>query len=219
MKENETQLNEILKVLDNEGILKNVILIGSWCLLFYKYIFDGFRPIIRTTDVDFYVPNIHAIKEKTNLINSMKEINYDLISDTLTQRSTFISPDGFELEFLARLNRNRLSCIKLGDTGIYAESLPYIEIFSSNYITINFNNMSLNIASPSSYIVQKLLIINSRKEKKEKDIVSIKEVMTFIKASNKYKSELASLINSLPKKWKRLIKKNALENDIWLLHY
>ena len=212
MNENETQLHTILKVLDNEGILKNMILIGSWCLLFYKYIFNGFKPTIRTTDVDFYVPNAKEIKG--NVIKALKDINYDLINDTLTQKSTFISPDGFELEFLVKLNRERLSCVKLGKTGIFAEALPYVEVFSGNYIEIEFNNIILKIASPSSYVVQKLLILNNRKEKKMKDISSIKEILSFIKASNKYKEELALLYDSLPNKWKRLIKKNALENNI-----
>ena len=95
MTENEKQLKEILTVLSNEGILKNVILIGSWCLLFYKYIFDNFEPTVKTTDLDFYVPDVKSVKEGSGLINSLKEINYDVVHDTLTHKSTFISPDGF----------------------------------------------------------------------------------------------------------------------------
>lgn len=75
MNENETKLVEIMKVLNNEGVLNNVILIGSWCLLFYKYIFEDFSPLVRTTDIDFYVPNVKAIKEKNNLVKSLKVIN------------------------------------------------------------------------------------------------------------------------------------------------
>ena len=132
MTENENKIKQILEVLMDEGILDNVVLIGSWCLSFYKYIFDNFKSTIRTTDIDFYVPNSKSIKEKNNTIVSLRNINYDLVLDTITNKTTFISPDGFEIEFLTKLNRNRYACIKLGNTSIYAESLSYIEIFIPN---------------------------------------------------------------------------------------
>ena len=48
-------LKEILLTLDYEGILQKIILIGSWCLLFYKHLFDDFEPTIRTTDIDLLI--------------------------------------------------------------------------------------------------------------------------------------------------------------------
>ena len=63
MESNEQHLIEILKVLESEGTLQNSILIGSWCLLFYKYVFENFEPTIRTTDIDFLIPNPKAIKK------------------------------------------------------------------------------------------------------------------------------------------------------------
>ena len=170
MNENETKLVEIMKALNDEGVLNNVILIGSWCLLFYKYIFEDFSPLVRTTDIDFYVPNVKAIKEKNSLVKSLKAINYDIIHDSLTHKSIFISPDGFELEFLTRQNRQQLACVKLGNTGVYAEALSYIEIFAGNYIEVEFFGINVKVASPASYIIQKMLINKDRKEKKEKDI-------------------------------------------------
>lgn len=217
MIENEKQLKAILTVLDEEGVLKNLILIGSWCLLFYKNIFENFDPLVRTTDIDFYVPDVKAVKEKNGLINSLKEINYDLVHDSLTSKSTFISPDGFELEFLTKLNRSQLSCVKLGNTGIYAESLSYIELFTGNYIEVDYHGIIVKLASPSSFVLQKLLINENRKNKKEKDINAVKHVLTFIKASRKYNQELASLYNSLPNKWKRKISITASNNNIDLL--
>ena len=95
MESNEQHLIQVLKVLESEGTLQNSILIGSWCLLFYKYLFENFEPTIRTTDIDFLIPNPKAIKEKNGLVKSLKEINYDLVHDILTNKSIFISPDGF----------------------------------------------------------------------------------------------------------------------------
>lgn len=216
MIENEKQLKEILVILEKEGILGNIVLIGSWCLLFYKSIFINFEPTVRTTDIDFFVPNPRAIKEKNNIIASLKEINYDIVRDTLTSKSTFISPDGFELEFLTKINREQLACLKLGNTNIYAESLPYLTIFSGNYIEIDYDGIKVKVASPASYILQKLLINSSRKDKKEKDIESIKNVLSFVKESRKYNDELNSLYNSLPKNWQKKINQTTSQNNIQL---
>ncbi len=36
----------------------------------------------------------------------------------MTNKSRFVSPDGFEVEFLAKLNRDGFSCVRLGSSGI-----------------------------------------------------------------------------------------------------
>ena len=63
MTENEKHLNEILKALEDSNILKDIILIGSWSLMFYCEIFLNFKPTIRTVDVDFFVPDAKKIKD------------------------------------------------------------------------------------------------------------------------------------------------------------
>jgi len=45
---------EVLKRFENAGIMSNVILIGSWCIPFYKQYFSGVKYIsaIKTRDMD-----------------------------------------------------------------------------------------------------------------------------------------------------------------------
>lgn len=213
----ETHLKEILKTLNEDNILKDVILIGSWSLLFYKKIFLEFKPQIRTTDIDFYVPDVKAIKSNGGITVSLKELNYEMLVDTLTNKTKFSSIDGFELEFLTKLNRQGLSCVKIGNTKIYAESLPYVDIFNGNYIEIDFEGLTVKVASPSSYVLQKLLINSDRKsEKRVKDIESIKYVLDFIHASQKHTRELQQLFSNVPKSWKKRIIKSINDNDIIL---
>ena len=215
---NENHLKEILSALDKDNILKDTILIGSWSLLFYDRIFLNFEPEVRTTDLDFYVPNAKAIVSNGGLTDTLKELNYEMIMDSLTSKTTFASVDGFELEFLTKLNREGLACVKLGNTGIYAESLSYVEIFTGNYIEIEYDGMNVKVASPASYILQKLLINDKRPlVKREKDIQSIKKVLFYVKASTKSFEELNTLYESLPKTWKRKINKITKEFEIDLL--
>jgi hypothetical protein len=49
---------DVLRRFQDVGILQEVILIGSWCLLFYREYFEGMKytSAIRTRDIDFLVP-------------------------------------------------------------------------------------------------------------------------------------------------------------------
>jgi len=51
---------EILKRFHKAGILKDIIVIGSWCFYFYKYYFTNSPYIdvstVKTRDIDFLVP-------------------------------------------------------------------------------------------------------------------------------------------------------------------
>ena len=216
MIENEKELKEILFELDKSNLLKDLILIGSWTQLFYKKIFENFKPNIRTTDIDFYVPNVRTINETKSLIKSLKSRTYILNRDTLSNKTKFQSANGFELEFLTNLNREHLSTMKLGNTGIYAECLPYLDMFTGNYIEVEFEGLMVKVASPASYILQKLLINSDRKTKSEKDIESVKYVLNFVKSSKKYSYELTSLYESLPKSWKNKINVVIKKNNILL---
>lgn len=214
MNDNENQLLRIIKVLNEENILDRIVLIGSWSLFFYKYIFDNYEPSVRTTDVDFYVPDVKSIKAKNGLVKSLKEINYDVFNDCLTRKTTFVSPDGFELEFLTKIQRNQLSAVKLGNTNVFAETLPYLDLFLKSYLTIDFQGININVTSPASFVLQKLLINDIRDNKAEKDILAIKDVMFYIIVSHKLTDDFINQFNELPKKWKKRIIDNARKNNL-----
>ena len=104
-------------------------------------------PSVRTTDIDFYVPDSKRANA-AGLSERLKSINY---------------------EFLAKLNREGLSCVRLGSSGVFAESLSYVELFGSNYIEVKRNGILVKVASPSAFAIQKILINDRRGNKAEKD--------------------------------------------------
>lgn len=201
MEKNEA-LYTVLKSLEDSGLLKDIILIGSWCLVFYQQIFEGFEPQIRTTDIDFYVPNAKSANPGDSAA-ALKKINYDHVRDTLTNKSTFISPDGFEIEFLTNLTKEGLSAVRLGASEIYAESLSYIGMYSGHYVDVTYFGIKLHVASPAAFVIQKALINDRRGLKAEKDRLAIAYVASFIPLSRKSRDEFYSLFDSLPKKWKK----------------
>lgn len=202
--ENESKLNEVIKAFSDAGFIDDVVLIGSWCLSFYNEIFEGFMPSVRTTDIDFYVPDSKRANASA-LSDSLQAINYDHFQDCLTNKSRFVSPDGFEIEFLAKLNKAGLSCVRLGSSGVFAESLSYVDIFGSNYVELLRNGIKVKVASPSAFVIQKILINDRRGPKSEKDADAIDYVLSFIGISRKSSEEFYELYDKLPRKWKKAV--------------
>ncbi len=218
MIKNEDKLKQLLNTFNEEGILDKIIIIGSWCQYFYERYFPNFKAFFMTTDIDFYVPNTNKIIEKNSLIKSLKNINYDMFEDVLTNKSKFQSPDGFELEFLTSLKRNDVATIELGNTNIYAETLPYVDVFNTNYEIINYEGLLVKVATPASYVIQKLLINEKREIKSSKDLNSINHLLVFIKEDYTQLEELKSLYDSLPPKWKVKINSTCDKNNIKLFY-
>lgn len=214
MNENQNLVG-ILKILDKNGILQHSILIGSWCLHFYEMIFENFKQSLTTSDIDFYVDNPKKVTKTGNIFLDFEENDYLSRHDSMTGKTTFYSLQGFEIEFLTKLNREMSSTVMIGNTGIKAESLTYVDIFSSNYIEVMYQGMNVKVASPSAYILQKLLISKRRKiEKAKKDIMTVSMVLEQVKSRPLFYSDLRRLYDSLPKKWKKEIDSICSMNEI-----
>lgn len=52
MKDNQEILSQILSVLNSEELLDKVIIVGSWAVCFYQFIYQDFEVNIRTTEFE-----------------------------------------------------------------------------------------------------------------------------------------------------------------------
>ena len=57
---------EVLRRLDKAGILKDIVLVGSWCALFYKDFFSGkkYMTSLTTRDMDLLFLSRELLKQK-----------------------------------------------------------------------------------------------------------------------------------------------------------
>jgi len=68
---------EVLRRLDESGVLKNIVLVGSWCTLFYKDYFGDIRypAVIKTRDMDLLIPHPAALRTKTDVAELLKIVH------------------------------------------------------------------------------------------------------------------------------------------------
>ena len=71
---------EILRRFHNAGILDDLILIGSWCVYFYKEYFNDMPYIdqstMRTRDIDFLIDKPTKIKHTVNIPELLKDLGF-----------------------------------------------------------------------------------------------------------------------------------------------
>ncbi len=210
----EEKMLEIIGALDESNLLKDCIISGSWAMFFYKEIFEGFIPPIATTDFDIFLPSVSKIKSG-NINKLLIDLDYLRDDDSLTGKTKYFSKDGFEIEFLTLPDRSMNSVIRIKTIGIGAEALPKMKIAAWNFITVKYDRYNVNVPSPASYCLQKLLINKERSEDKQiKDIDAVRYILSYIAVSKKYKDEFIESYKSAPKKWKKAIKETLESNDL-----
>ena len=215
----EKEMNDLLEALHKSGVLSSCIISGSWAMYFYKEIFEGFIPPIATTDFDIFLPNTKRIKT-SNITELLVDLNYIRDDDSITGKTKYYSREGFEIEFLTLPNRSMSNVIKVKSLNLGAEALPKMLPIMWNYITVDYKGYKVNVPSPASYCLQKLLINAERSElKKTKDMDAVKYVLGYVATSKKYKDEFLSSLNTAPKKWQKIIKEAIAANDLSPLIY
>ena len=62
-------LLHVLRRFQKAGVLKDLMLIGSWCLRFYRYHFEdpAKLPAFRTLDVDFLIPHASRVRKEADI--------------------------------------------------------------------------------------------------------------------------------------------------------
>ena len=94
-------LYRILKRFQQAGILQEMMLIGSWCLHFYRIVFENHDalPAVRTMDVDFLIPDIHQVKMEADIPRLLKEEGFLSSYNRVSGMVKFDHPE-LRVEFL-----------------------------------------------------------------------------------------------------------------------
>jgi hypothetical protein len=93
---------EVLRRLSRAGISEDIILIGSWCMPFYRDYFAGIKysPTIRTRDVDFLIPHPRRIRMDVNIPDLLKDLGF-IIGHRGTEGYIQLEHPDLVIEFLS----------------------------------------------------------------------------------------------------------------------
>jgi hypothetical protein len=210
---------DVIKILDKHNILDHVVLIGSWAEFVYEKsgFLKNFDANLKTRDIDFLIKNINKPKERINIIEILEREGFETQIDYISGIYKFYKGKDLEIEFLVReIGKGQSEPYKVPAFGIKAVGLRQTDLLITNVVDIEVENIRITVPVPQAYLLQKIIINNQRKNKAQKDYLSIENLLENIKHSGSESQRLIDLYVTLTKKQKNIIDKFLKDNILEL---
>lgn len=203
-------LLELLRRFEKEEILKEVMLIGSWCLFFYRSaLWEGSGlPAVRTLDADFLIPHQRALRREIDVPSILKELGF---VPTFYQSSNWVVYDHPELrvEFLIpEVGRGYDHAQEVKKLHVTAQGLRYLNLLADYPRKVSYKGLSLCVPEPAAFALQKLIISARRRNdaKRRKDLDAAIALLDYILQHPKERSKIEAILKDLPKGWLKAIR-------------
>lgn len=205
-------LLKVLKRFQEAGILKDLMLIGSWCLQFYRYHFENPErlPAFRTLDVDFLIP--HASRIKTNVdipellkregfVPSFNRFNDIVKYDHRELRVEFLVPE------LGRGGRAK----EIKNLHVKAVALRYLNLLLDYPLLIKHEELEVRVPEPAVFALHKFIVSSRRlkMEKQSKDLEAAIGVLDFLWQNPREIERIKKILKAIPQSWRKLIARVA----------
>ena len=203
---------EVLNRLNSVGILKNIILIGSWCIMFYKYYFlksKTYSTLIRTRDIDFLIPIPLKFKKKLDVFKLIKDLGFLETYRGPRGYMQFKHPD-LVIEFLVpERGCGSDKPYSVPQLGINAQPLRYLDFLVDNTIMVDFNGLNIRLPHPAAYALHKFIIFKRRLklDKRDRDIEGALRVFQELINNNEHDA-IKRIFNRMHRKWQKAIINN-----------
>ena len=211
----------VLQALDTAGALGELVLIGSWCLLFYKEHFEGspLIPAVRTSDVDLLVPWPQRVKRKADVPSVLEGLGFMSTTSFLTGYTKFQRGD-LVVEFLMPLRGDgRDQVVKVERLGITTQGLRHLNYREDEIVPMRYGGFTIRVPRPELYTLFKYIVHAERKNpaKKVKDLSTAQRMSDFLMKSETGLQGLTWAFSRLMKKQQKALLGIVKEHDP-LLH-
>lgn len=193
---------EVLRRLDKAGILKDIVLVGSWCTVFYKDFFAGreYMTSLTTRDMDLLIPQPGAVKTKVDVAELLKDMGF-IVGFTGSQGYIRLEHPQLVVEFLVpERGRSSSKPYSLPQLGLNAQALRFLEFLSQETIKSRIGSVKIKLPHPANFALHKLLVMSRRPkaEKKVKDKDAAMRILnTLIDSGNS--NTIRKAFQSMPK--------------------
>jgi hypothetical protein len=207
---------EILRRFNKTGILKDIILIGSWSAYFYNEYFVGTayldRAALKTRDIDFLIHDPAKLRHEVNVPELLRDLGFVIVYKGNKGYIKLEHPD-LLLEFLVlEKGRGIDKPFPLPKLGINAVALRFLSFLSSNTIKIKIEDFYVTLPHPANFALHKLIIFQRRlrqdKAVKDKNI-AIEILKSLIDKGES--SIIKEVFNSIPQKWQKKVMRGMEE--------
>jgi len=197
-------------------VLKNFVLVGSWCIFFYKKYFanQNYTTTLRTRDIDFLVPRPASIQTKTYLPDLMKDLGF-IKGFRGKEGYMILEHPELSIEFLvAEKSRGTDKPVELPKLGMNAQALRYMELLAQDTIQIKEEKLSITLPHPINFAFHKLITASRRRNKAK----SLRDRQSAIKILQELmlgaeERVMKKVFDALPSKWRQTLLRELKKMD------
>jgi hypothetical protein len=204
-------LYNVLKALQKTGVLKHIVLVGSWCQYFYRKIYENSYqiPAARTTDADFLIPRRLNLDPHVNVHEILLGFGFVLAPELVEGKVAKYIHRDISFEFLADAGaQSDEKEIQIPSLNIAAQELHFLRILFDYQMTIKYQDLLLNIPELEAFALHKLIVSQRRtnEDKKRKDIETVTGIFQYFKGRDKHIRRLYEIMEEFPQGWQNKIK-------------
>jgi len=201
---------EVLRRLDRAGILKDIVLVGSWCTFFYKEFFGRTRYKISlvTRDMDLLIPRPTAIKAKVDVAELLKDLGF-VVGFTGSKGYIRLQHPQLIVEFLVpERGKGSDEPYPLPQLGLNAQPLRFLEFLTQNTITARVGATTVTLPHPANFALHKMLVLNRRpaQEKQMKDRQAAIKILSAL-IDKGQGNLITDVFHTMPRRWQGKVKK------------
>ena len=195
---------EVLRRLDKAGILQDVILVGSWCTLFYRDYFGRGRYVapLKTRDMDLLIPMPSAIKAEVDVAELLKDLGF-VVGFTGSKGYIRLEHPELIVEFLVP-ERGRASDkpYPLPKLGLNAQALRFLDFLAQDTITTTIEGTCVRLPHPANFALHKLVVLTRRTDhaKQAKDKEAAMRVLEAL-IDKGQEGSIRNAFGTMPRRW------------------
>jgi hypothetical protein len=139
VEENYALCLDVLRTFKRAGVLDEVVLVGSWCLHFYREYFTcaAFHPTIRTRDVDLLVPLPNRPSKKVNVAELLKDKVFIVSLSGAGGFMRLVHPELIVEFFVPERGRGTDKPVRLPGFAANTQALRFLDFPASHTITLD----------------------------------------------------------------------------------
>jgi hypothetical protein len=205
---------EVLRRLDKAGILKDIVLVGSWCTIFYKDFFAGkkYMTSLTTRDMDLLISQPRSIKAKVDVAELLKDLGF-VVGFTGSKGYIRLEHPQLIVEFLVpERGRGSDKPYSLPQLGLNAQALRFVEFLSQDTITSKVGSIKVTLPHPANFALHKLLVMGRRPkaEKQAKDKNAAIKILNAL-IDSEQSNTIRNAFQAMPKRWQGMVKKQLTD--------
>jgi hypothetical protein len=210
---------DLLDVFQKLALLDDLILVGSWCHLFFRTYFQDPLAVdgIRTSDVDFLITNPNKGRPERDVPAALMELGFITQHSFLSGWTKYVHKD-LELEFLTpKRGTGAVQTLSIKPLKLEAHTIRFLDFLQDHAIAVTHAGFTVRVPEPAAYVLHKFLINPRRNEiKRGKDLETITKLSAYMVRREGERERFCILFAAMPKGWQKTILKVTKEHASWL---